>query len=104
MKRDRTQELIEWLNSSTRKPLIIRGARQVGKTWLIRDLAFGERHQFVKEKKKAMGVRINSDLPRKGLVNVKDSTGDAIEYTLLSIPFYLVGQLHRLIKSVRELF
>ena len=39
MKRDRTVFLVNWLNSSTRKPLIIRGARQVGKTWIIRDLA-----------------------------------------------------------------
>ena len=28
-----------WLASLNRKPLIIRGARQVGKTWLIRQLA-----------------------------------------------------------------
>ena len=28
-----------WLTSLNRKPLIIRGARQVGKTWLIRQLA-----------------------------------------------------------------
>lgn len=34
--------LDEWLGDSGRKPLIIRGARQVGKTWLVRDLA--ERH------------------------------------------------------------
>ena len=29
--------LIEWKNSPYRKPLIIRGARQVGKTWLMRE-------------------------------------------------------------------
>ena len=34
--------LDEWLTSVTRKPLVLRGARQVGKTWLVRDLA--ERH------------------------------------------------------------
>ena len=39
MKRDHSLFLINWLNSNARKPLIIRGARQVGKTWLIRDLA-----------------------------------------------------------------
>lgn len=31
--------LKEWLASSTRKPLIIRGARQVGKTWIVGQLA-----------------------------------------------------------------
>jgi len=47
MKRDRTSFLVEWLNSSIRKPLIIRGARQVGKTWLIRDLAESQNRQLI---------------------------------------------------------
>lgn len=56
-------------------------------------------HQFVKEKKKTTAIRINSDVPRLGPVHVKDSLGFSIEYNLLSLPFYLLGQLHRLIKS-----
>lgn len=35
MKRKMTQSLIEWKNSPKRKPLIINGARQVGKTYSI---------------------------------------------------------------------
>src|SRR3990167_8570370 len=31
--------LENWLTSQARKPLVIRGARQVGKTWLIRQFA-----------------------------------------------------------------
>lgn len=31
------QELIEWKNSKDRKPLIIRGARQVGKTYILKE-------------------------------------------------------------------
>ena len=31
------RDLIRWKNSPGRKPLIIRGARQVGKTWLMRE-------------------------------------------------------------------
>lgn len=34
--------LKEWLQSSRRKPLILRGARQVGKTWIVRHLAESE--------------------------------------------------------------
>ena len=30
--------LKEWKNKADRKPLIIRGARQVGKTWLMKEL------------------------------------------------------------------
>lgn len=37
MKRTALQELYSWKNSPNRKPLIIRGARQTGKTWLMRE-------------------------------------------------------------------
>ena len=37
MKRSKLIELIKWKNSASRKPLIIRGARQVGKTWLMKE-------------------------------------------------------------------
>jgi len=37
MRRPKIDELITWKNSSSRKPLIIRGARQVGKTWLMKE-------------------------------------------------------------------
>lgn len=56
-------------------------------------------HQFVKEKKKTIAIRINSDVPRLGPIHVKNPLGSSIEYNLLSLPFYLLGQLHRLIKS-----
>jgi uncharacterized protein len=56
-------------------------------------------HQFMKEKKKTTAIRINSDIPRLGPVSVKDTFGHSIEYNLLSIPFYLLEQIHRLIKS-----
>ncbi len=59
-------------------------------------------HQFIKEKKKTMAIRINSDIPRQGPVHVKDSDGSTIEYNLLSVPFYLLEQLHRLIKSAEK--
>jgi len=39
MKRTELQGLIEWKRSPQRKPLIIRGARQVGKTWLMKTFA-----------------------------------------------------------------
>ena len=36
------QQLLEWKNRPNRKPLIIKGARQVGKTWLMKE--FGRQH------------------------------------------------------------
>ncbi len=35
MDREAAVKLEKWKNSAHRKPLILRGARQVGKTWLI---------------------------------------------------------------------
>lgn len=42
MKRDKFSDLLKWKGSPSRKPLIIRGARQVGKTWLMKE--FGKIH------------------------------------------------------------
>lgn len=41
MERIAYNRLIEWKNSPQRKPLIVHGARQVGKTWLLKE--FGQR-------------------------------------------------------------
>ena len=35
MKRIAEDKILSWIKSPRRKPLIIRGARQVGKTWLV---------------------------------------------------------------------
>ena len=40
MKRNAIQKLIEWKNSEERKPMVLKGARQVGKTWLMKE--FGQ--------------------------------------------------------------
>ena len=47
MKRFIMQKLIDWKNKPGRKPLIIRGARQVGKTWLIKEFGKNEYAQTV---------------------------------------------------------
>ena len=43
MKRDLYQKLLLWKDAPDRKPLVVKGARQVGKTYLIKE--FGE-HEF----------------------------------------------------------
>ena len=42
MERTAYQELVNWKNKKNRKPLIVNGARQVGKTWLLK--SFGSRN------------------------------------------------------------
>jgi predicted AAA+ superfamily ATPase len=41
------QEMVAWKNSKNRKPLIIQGARQVGKTWLMKEFGKQEFEQVV---------------------------------------------------------
>lgn len=47
MERVAMRDLISWKIKSGRKPLIIRGARQVGKTWLIKEFGKNEYGQTV---------------------------------------------------------
>lgn len=39
MRRFALKKLVEWKNKADRKPLILNGARQVGKTWLLQEFA-----------------------------------------------------------------
>ena len=59
MRRYAINKLIAWKESKTRKPLIIRGARQVGKTWLMKE--FGKSNY-----KKTIYINFeNNDLMRE---------------------------------------
>ena len=42
LKRNAIAELVRWKNSAERKPMVLKGARQVGKTWLMKE--FGENY------------------------------------------------------------
>lgn len=54
-------------------------------------------HYFMDLKQYKKAIRINSDLPSQVEVNVQDHQGKEITYTLISLPFYLIGQLQRLL-------
>lgn len=47
MKRIQYKKLVAWKNEKYRKPLILQGARQVGKTWLIKEFGNNEYNNFV---------------------------------------------------------
>lgn len=42
LKRNALQDLVNWKSSEERKPMVLKGARQVGKTWLMKE--FGKRY------------------------------------------------------------
>ncbi|MBW2369052.1 MAG: ATP-binding protein [Deltaproteobacteria bacterium] len=72
MKRMVEHELIDWKRSPRRKPLIIRGARQVGKTWLVENVLASQFDSFVKidlEKRKDLHVHFSGNLDCRIILN-----------------------------------
>lgn len=56
-------------------------------------------HYFMANKKLPRAIRINSDHASKTQVKTLVSDGEKVEYELLSIPFYLIEQLPRLLSQ-----
>lgn len=73
MKRKVTEQLIEWKNSKTRKPLILNGARQVGKTYILRE--FGREHY-----KNTVYINLESNGTIAALFNADISPSKLIKY------------------------
>ena len=74
MQRSAYNQLLEWKNKELRKPLIIRGARQVGKTWLMKEFGKNEYENV---------IYINFE-NKKGLMNLFDVDFD-IERILMAL-------------------
>ena len=64
MIRDRLQDLMDWRDDPYRKPLILKGCRQVGKSWLVQE--FGKQFEsYIEinfEKNKSVHTYFSSDL------------------------------------------
>jgi len=72
MKRIVEQKLIDWKASSRRKPLIIRGARQVGKTWLVENILANQFDSFIKidlEKRRDLHIYFAGNLDCRTILN-----------------------------------
>ena len=71
MKRLAEKHLKDWKDSSRRKPLIIRGARQVGKTWLVDHFAAEYFTSYVKidlEKRRDLHAVFEDNLDPKNII------------------------------------
>lgn len=71
MKRLAEKQALEWKNSQRRKPLIIRGARQVGKTWLVENFLAKHFDSFVKvdlEKRRDVHSNFEGNLDPKTIL------------------------------------
>lgn len=47
MKRNALEFLMQWKSSEDRKPMVLKGARQVGKTWLMKEFGRTAYDSFV---------------------------------------------------------
>ena len=84
MERKIAKYLLEWKNSPHRKPLILQGARQTGKTWSV--LAFG-REQY------ANVAYLNFETN----LGLKKAFDESIE------PSYLIPLTHVAVKAMKKL-
>ncbi|HSW70204.1 MAG TPA: AAA family ATPase [Gammaproteobacteria bacterium] len=74
MNRYLIDKLKDWLVSPSRKPAVLRGARQVGKTWIIRELARQTGKQLVElnfEKQRSLAIHFESNDPATMLLNLE---------------------------------
>ncbi len=82
MKRYDFNKLLEWKNNPKRKPLIIRGARQVGKTWLMKEFGKTEYKKSIYinfELQDLMRELFSKDLDTKRIIE-----GLEIEYSKIT--------------------
>jgi len=90
MKRSISDFLDKWIQDADRKPLVLRGARQVGKTWLVRDLA--RRHGLMlvelnMERRPELADHFRSNDPHRAIADLSVDLGISIvpENSLLFI-------------------
>jgi uncharacterized protein len=89
MKRALYENLIEWKSSQRRKPLLLQGARQVGKTWLINEFGKNEYKHYIYlnfEQTPNLKTLFTNDLsPQKIIENIGLFLGKKVnhEHTLI---------------------
>jgi predicted AAA+ superfamily ATPase len=84
MQRKISNFLRNWLQDENRKPLIIRGARQVGKTWLVRDLANETNKKLIEinfERNPSFADLFTSNDPQKILFAIETAFNITIDPT-----------------------
>ena len=82
MKRNLIDKLKEWLISPLRKPAVLRGARQVGKTWIVRELAKQTGKQLIElnfEKQRSLATHFESNNPSTILLNLESALNQLID-------------------------
>lgn len=105
MKRRITESLIEWKNNKDRKPLIINGARQVGKSYILQE--FGANHydnvvEINFEMNKSLSDFIENDINPINIIQyIEVATGQVITEGKTLIIFDEIQACHRALTSLK---
>jgi predicted AAA+ superfamily ATPase len=59
-------------------------------------------HQFMSEKPWKIAIRFYAGPVKRDHIKSKTTTGDLNDYELISLPFYLLGQIYRLLEQSRS--
>jgi predicted AAA+ superfamily ATPase len=108
MKRYAINQLIDWKSSARRKPLIIRGARQVGKTWLMKE--FGSTHfenmayiNFDNNERMKILFEGDYDIPRL-IDGLQVETGERINPQTTLIVFDEIQEVPKALSSLKYFY
>jgi predicted AAA+ superfamily ATPase len=98
-------KLIAWKNSKTRKPLLIEGARQTGKTFLLQDLLGREFKKVLKidflESPQLMEAFSGSLNPKAIITNIELLTGEAFNLDTDLLILDEIGECPRAVTSLK---
>lgn len=105
MYREKFEDLITWKNSKNKQPLIIRGARQVGKTWLMKEFGRTNYKNVVYihfDNNSRMEELFKGDLvPSKIIEGLQIETGEKIEPEETLIIFDEIQEVPRALTSLK---
>ncbi|MBR1568530.1 MAG: ATP-binding protein [Lachnospiraceae bacterium] len=108
MRRLALNTLIEWKDSKKRKPLIIRGARQVGKTWLMKEFGRTQFHNCVYlnfDENRRLAAIFEQDLnPEKLILALSAEVGKKIDSDDTLLIFDEVQEVPRALTSLKYFY
>lgn len=84
MRRYLSDNLQNWLDRSNRKPVVLRGARQVGKTWIVRNFAKSANLKLIElnfEREPELSEVFEEKSPETVLISLERIKGTRIEKT-----------------------
>ncbi|MDD7392189.1 MAG: AAA family ATPase, partial [Fusobacteriaceae bacterium] len=108
MERFILNNLIEWKNSKYRKPLILKGVRQVGKTWILKEFGKNYYKNFVyfnfDENIEYLQFFQTTKDPRRILQNLMLISGEKIEAENTLVIFDEIQDAPEVINSLKYFY